>query len=233
MKRLFIFLLLCSCVFATPQEGWHSLYSGSSDSTVYVNLLHSDSNYVEIEYFIPGYFIENETVGGTAYSHLSLKNRDKTTDSTGLPRLPILPEKIAIPECDSITITVSYFNPDTVTSIEVYPVPQIINDSIGYDEEFYMDSSFYENQSVYPTDDYDSETSKMRRQNISSIELYPFVYDVSQNRLRVFAHINIRLDFHNPQSSICMDAGPMNNICRSILLNSAHLPRLAAIFVLV
>jgi len=172
--------------------------------------------------------MESITEGDSTYWRLSLKERYSLTDSMGLPELPILMDKIAIPSCDSVTITIDYYDPETLSNIQVYPVPQIVYDSIGYHEEFYMDSTFYGQDTLYPVNDYEHATGKIRGQNIDHFTSNPFRYNASQNRLIIYSSMHIRLEFWNSSSSVCVNAGPMNNICRSLLLNSTHLPRLAA-----
>lgn len=228
MRYLVTIALLSSIVFAY-QDGWQSFGGSTGDSTVSRYVLHSDSNYVEISYYIPGFFLETKTEGGGTYYRINLKDEYSFTDSLGLPELPTLKDNIAIPQCDSFKVTVGYYSDSTFADFTVYPVPKVVYDSIGYHEEFEIDSSFYAGQDTfYPVYDLDTSSGYIRAQRLLHYELTPFRYNADDSSMTAYSEIHLRVDFYGPSSSICVNAGPMNNICRSMLLNSTHLPRLAA-----
>ena len=233
MRSIWFTILFTTCLFAY-QDGWQPLTSDAGDSTVVRYVLHSDSNYVEISYYIPGFFLETKTEGGGTYYRINLKNEYSSIDSVGLPELVILKDNIAIPVCDSFKVTVDYYDDSTFANFTVYPVPEIVFDSIGYHEEFTLDSSFYTGQdTLYPDYDYDTISGHIREQRVLHYQLTPFRYNADDTALTAYAEIHLRIDFYGPESSICVDAGPMNNICRSTLLNSTHLPCLTVPIILV
>ena len=229
MKRIMLFVLLIIACASAYQDGWQSLRSDTGDSTVSRYVLHSDSNYVEVLYHIPGFFLETKTEGGETYYRINLKDEYSFTDSIGLPEIPILNDNIAIPICDSFKVTVNYCSDSIFTNFTVYPVPEIVYDSIGYHEKFVIVSSFYTGQdTLYPSYEFDTSSGYIRAQRLLHYELTPFRYNADDTTMTVYSEIHLRVDFYSPSNSICVDAGPMSNICRSTLLNSTHLPRLAA-----
>jgi len=230
MRTILFVVLLITCLFAY-QDGWYSLTSETGDSTISAYILHSGTDYVEVSFQIPGFFIESQTEGNTTYWRINLKNDYERADSTGLPEIPILSRHIAIPECDSYKVSVYYYSDEVLQNFRVYPVPEVIYDSVGYHEEFTIDSSFYFGQyadTLYPIDDYESSSGYIRNQKLLHFTLNPFRYDAEDNEMTAYSELLFHVDFYGSSDSVCKDAGPMNNICRSLLLNSTHLPRLAA-----
>jgi len=111
MRAVLCVVLLTTSLFAY-QDGWHSLVSEAGDSTISAYVLHSGTDYVEVSFLIPGFYMESQTEGNTTYWRMTLKNEYDKTDSLGLPELPLLSKHIAIPECDSFEVVLRPFLQD-------------------------------------------------------------------------------------------------------------------------
>ncbi|RLD51440.1 MAG: hypothetical protein DRJ05_18420, partial [Bacteroidetes bacterium] len=75
-------------------------------------------------------------------------------DSTGFPEVPILSFLVAIPNCDNVNISVELLDSVKISDINIYPAPEIVEDStaegvkflreeFAYNETAYSDNSFF------------------------------------------------------------------------------------------
>ncbi len=229
MKQAFL-LVMCIAAFSFAyQNGWQNI-SSQDEAPVSIYVLRSDSTTVDITFSIPGFYLEQDE-DSTDYWHVSLKDEYTFTDSLGLPELPILRKNIAIPECDSYQVNVYYFSKIILDNFRVYPVPLDSCDSSGCQEIFSIDSSFYYGQNpdtLYPAFTIETSIGYLRKQRILKFKLSPFRYDADDNSMTVYSQIEFKVDFYGPSETICTDNDIMNNVCRATLLNSTHLPIMAA-----
>ncbi len=229
-KTIYIILLISLLVFAY-EPGWIKLETDSDDSTVSINLINSNTDYIEILYQIPGFEIDTLSENQTSFYRISIKDIFASTDSVGLPELPLIINHIAIPECDSFIVTVDYEISKTFHNILIYPVPKFIRDSIGYHYEFAMDTNYYMSQdTLYPSINFNTSIGYIRGQRVLEFTLTPFRYNAYDSILTVHSFISIKINCYGSSSEVCTDAGPMSNICRSFLLNSEHMPAFVAPF---
>ena len=227
MKYFIYLLLLISCLFGY-EDGWYAL-NEQDEGPIRLTLNIDNADTVRVTYSVPGFYMEADE-DSSDYWKLRFKDRYEATDSLGLPQLPLICDMIAIPECDSYQIAVSYTDSTILDTITIYPVPEWECDSTDTNcyYIFTKDTTFYNTNTAYPTFVYESDDGKIRAQNVLHYTLRPFIYNASQKVLKVYKSVTITVRFFGSNDTLCVEAGPMNNILNVLLLNSDHFPRFAA-----
>ena len=215
MKKLILLCFLALIAFSY-QDGWQSL-NGASEQEVTRKVIVADSTHIIYEYTIHGFNMFRYTEDFVDYYQISLPGEDGQTDSTGYPKLPYLTDILPVPECSNIEINVTYSNENTFDTLLVYPAPYVYFDSIGYAEEFEIDTNFYHGSNEYPLEDYDTSNGSFREQNVTSVTVNPIRYNAGDTSLTVFGTVQVSLSFSSPTSDLCVETGPMSHAMSELL----------------
>jgi len=133
------FVILFSFLFSTVfsyENGWVSLNGDTIPSEPEYIIENNTTQSVKLSYYISGF---NMTEVDSPYWRLELPNHP-VMDSLGLPELPFLQFRLAIPECDSVNVIVTLGSPTVFDDIDVAPVPETYYENMNYIEDFDPDT---------------------------------------------------------------------------------------------
>jgi len=64
-----------------------------------------------------------------------------------------------------------------------------------------------------------AELGSIREQRVARVEIYPVQFNPLANKLKVYSHIKVELDFIFPKSAVVKDVGPFYKACKATILN--------------
>ena len=105
-KYLLVLVFAVALAFISHAQQWVSFGSISEPSIPEVSILTSTAQSVSFEVTIPGIYVMDTVVNGTAFTRLILP-KGGAVNPAGSPEIPVLSYKVAIPDCDGIDVTYS------------------------------------------------------------------------------------------------------------------------------
>jgi hypothetical protein len=223
MKKKF-FLLLWAGIFAfsTHAQQWVNFNSTSEPSAPQVSLLTSTAQAVSFEVSIPGIYILDTVVNGTAFTRLFLP-KGFAVNPSGSPEIPILTYKIAIPDCDGVAVTCSIVSQQSMPSCWVYPVPEFHledhEEHWDYVEQFVFDSAAYAQSHLTESTAEVTSNGTLRAQRYVEITVSPVEFCPVTRQLSVIDKVEITLTFTNPQGELRKNTGIFNKLATNTFIN--------------
>ena len=224
LKLLIVTLILIALpLTCLAVEEWVG-FSRNFESTPIVNLNTSNNQNVNFDAEICGMLSEEKEINGTMYQRLRFPDENKLS-LEGYPELPFIRKLIAIPECNTMSLSMTSQQETILHNYNVYPAPQyeeITNpDGTCYMEEvFYKVDSAYAEDALYPS--ISGEIKSMgyiRDQKYAEVYLYPLRFNPVTQQLTVDILLDIELTLTNPTSDINVNTGIFSNACHSVMLN--------------
>ncbi|MBN1199821.1 MAG: hypothetical protein JXA23_10750, partial [Bacteroidales bacterium] len=223
MKKHFCLIFLLGIVFTVYSQPEWITFTDPRPSAPILRVISSTNQQVRFDIMIPGMYQEDTIIDQITYQRLLIPQTG-TWGVPGYPELPSLSKLIAVPECDSITISFQVLDSVVLSSYLVFPKPDIIEDTIhsGLIEVFFKNDSIYGLNATFPYfNDEIIESGYFRNQPTIRIAGYPMHFNPALQQLVVYTHIDVTLTFQNPQGVVNVDNGLFNGIAQGTLLNYA------------
>jgi hypothetical protein len=202
---------------------WVSVNSGI-EGEYQVTTLSSDNSSTILQIDIPGFSVDDVTIGGKIYQELSF-HHFSTTQEIGSPALPRVSELIAIPgDCN---VRISLVSKETVT-LDGYNVSPFLKPTL--DSEDAAEPVF--NQNVYSANEwYSGETLNlgnigvMRGLRVVPVSVVPFRFNPVTSQLEVAVRIVVKVDYYGTSNQAVttnqtLEVSPrMAQLYRSLIVN--------------
>ncbi len=232
MKKICIFITLWGIVIsAFCQKEWIT-FSNDHPVEPIVTLITSSVSQIVFTVELTGMYQQDTVVNSEQFQRISiLKNGN--WGIPGYPELPAIYNLLAIPECESMTVTFSVLDSVVLDNYNVYPNPLFVTDSSTGNpqitEVFTKNDSAYSLDKIIPYSAFEFlEASYIRSQKVQRLGAYPFRYNPVLNRLVVYTNFEVLVLFTNSQTEINRNIGYFGNIAKNTLLNyqSDQIPEL-------
>ena len=222
MKKIVFAVLLICFVYNTgnAQRDWVP-FTSSVSAPPLIRVLNSSNQFVKFNVTIPGVYRSIIDSGHGIFSRLEIPQCGRLT-LPGSPEMPFMSRLVAIPTCDSLTVSVVFKDSIEIENIDVYPAPQIVTDIYGNSREvFYKTDSLYTlNEFILGKKDVEcSNFSSIRSQKLAEIIGYPFKYNPFRHRMKVYTHMEVTVTFINASDRVNCETGFFNNILQKVTLN--------------
>src|ERR1035437_3610995 len=213
-----ILLIFCNRTFS--QGTWMPFDSSGRQALEVLNI-QSNSKQLSFDVNVHGIYIKDSLVKNTLFERVGLPGADPL-DSIGKPEVSYYSKLLAIPQCDSMILTIVPMDSVELTNFILYPRPLFQFDSIQNltVEVFDLDSNAYSNNSFYPnaTCLVQNYTS-LRDQNLGRITYYPMKYNPVTQSLIIYTTFHVNIAFINPSTDVNIDVGMFGNVASTTLLN--------------
>jgi len=183
-------------------------------------IIESSDSVVEFRVSIPGMYVtEIDT-----FHRVEIPGHYRL-DMAGFPELPLVSYILAIPECDSVSISVTVLDSAGFDGILIYPAPELVKDTTDEGMEYlaeqfsYNDSVYAENAWFTDTIATLSEKGAVRRQKVVRVVIYPLKFNPVEKSIIAYSEINITLTFINHSGSIDNNAGIFSEMLGNTLVN--------------
>jgi len=219
MKKL-LFFLLTAAVFtlSAHAQNWVG-FSGSKPGAPEINLLNSNNQSVSFEITIPGIYMVDTVVKGTAFTRLMLPGGG-AVNPAGSPETPVLVYKVAVPECAGIDVTYQVYSRQNLPKCWVYPVPEFILDgNETLVEQFSFNPNAYAQPHVpEPVADI-SSTGALRAQRYVEVRVQPVEFCPVKKQLSVIEKMEVTLNFNKPKGDLQQNVGIFNKVAAKAFIN--------------
>jgi len=121
MKKIIFFLFAGVFTLSAFSQTWVTL-TRTEPAAPEITLTCSDNRQVSFAMGLPGFFSTLITENGTNYQRISIQGYG-ATGATGEPEIPVITQRIAVPDCSGITYSVKVTGTQTLKGYTVYPVP--------------------------------------------------------------------------------------------------------------
>jgi len=180
----------------------------------------SSDTVVEFNVIIPGMYVTQID----SFQRLSIARHYKT-DSVGFPEVPVISCLVAIPQCDSVSLHISFDDSLAIEDMYIYPVPILVEDTTeeGYEflrEQFEYNDSAYSGNFNYPGFVAQlKDKGAVRAQNCIRVVLFPVQYKPASKTAIIYSKMNVILTFFNPVDSVNKNVGIFNEMLGNTLIN--------------
>ncbi len=227
MKKFYLFICLfiglTANVIAQEWVPFLKLQPEVSETT----FVESNTNEVHFTFNVSGMYWENILKEGIEYSRFNFVKGSTDEGKIGYPQLQYVKKLIAIPDCESVSLTYTVSNSHDFNNVVVYPQPKYVEKQTNggayfLDEEFVEPNEIYSSSIPYPTDRVViAEEGYMRNQKYVEIRIFPLQYIGSQQKLKAVYSFDITLSFNKPTSdNIFTNTGEFKNISATLFENT-------------
>ncbi|MBI9039419.1 MAG: hypothetical protein JEY97_14900 [Bacteroidales bacterium] len=217
--QVILIVILISVIKVLPAQEWVEFTASETTEPVYT-ILSSNKDSVEFNLKIPGLY----STEIDSFQRIEIKGHS-VMDSIGFPELPVLSYLVAIPECDSIGISIILSDSIKLNDFNIYPAPEYVIDTTDegyeyYKEEFTYDTAAYlNNEFIIDTLEQLTDKGAIRAQNVIRVLINPIQFNPVTEEVKVFSEMNIKLDFINPTDSINKNVGIFNEVVGNTIIN--------------
>jgi len=195
-------------------------FKPSENTDARCNILTSNDTIVEFEVILPGIY----STEVDSFNRVEVKDHSRMK-SAGSPEVPVLTFLVAIPECDDVNIAVELLDSIRIENINIYPAPEIVEDSTGEGskflrEEFYYDETVYSNNSYFPG--ILAETvnkGAVREQHCVRVFLYPVWFNPVLNEIMAYSNMKVTVTFENASGPVNENVGIFNEMLGNTMVN--------------
>ena len=217
--QLILIAILTLVIKTLPAQEWVEFTASDNTEPIYT-VLSSNNDSVEFNLKIPGMY----STEIDSFQRIEIKGHS-VMDSIGFPELPVLSYLVAIPECDSIGISISMLDSIKFNDFNIYPAPEYVLDTTPEGYEYYREVFTYDD-TAYSTDEYFNDTigeltdqGAIRAQKVIRVLLYPVKFNPVTEEIKAFSEMNVTLTFNNPTDSINKNVGIFNEVVGNSLIN--------------
>jgi parallel beta-helix repeat protein len=209
---------------ALPGSGWvvingASPWSEPPETEILTSVLDSISLTVDV----PGFEVETVYHGSDAFQKLSFLGESFTSE-VGKPELPLVRMMLAIPDCESYSLSVVLGDSTEFSDATIWPVPSW---AVGYQDEyeyvyevFAIDEESYEEDILYPQGAaVIADDGWVRDQRYVILEIHPVRYNPGAALLTCYSSVSVRIRFEDPVQTNLRGVGPLEPACRSVMAN--------------
>jgi hypothetical protein len=207
---------------------------GSSESPTppEKRVVKSDTLGVFIRTTVFGFTKEDTTVDQRDFQRIEIpaEEIDRETAKAGKPQVPYVRLLIAIPDSCELNITVDPSDYILLKDYLVYPIPWVVYEDSGgciyYTEVFTYDTSFYQEDTLYPGILYEVQSDGYwRDQRVLEVFLYPVQFNPQQRLMYVYSGIDVMIEYTGTVVENERGLGPFEDMGRDILLNYPGIDR--------
>ena len=175
-------------------------FSDSAPAEPVLTLLSASSKEISLDATLPGVNVETRNVDGVAYTRLYGDGYSFPSEY-GLPELPVLRHAVEVPFGAQVSIEIvsEDYKDHSLQSLGLHtiypmqpPVPKL--EGVEDDQSFTINTKFYTNGSQYPSNAVSiGEPYITRGHRILPVEVWPVVYDPSQESLRFYSQVIFKI----------------------------------------
>lgn len=224
MKKVILLTVFCFLFgsLTTAQE-WVS-FTRSTPHAPIVSLTQSTNQQVSFIVEVCGMYESNISEGGDTYQRIRIQGAGQL-NRVGEPELPFIRQLIAIPECDSVSLTINITGQTDYNNYNIYPAPNF-TEVQNPDNTVFMQEDFAFDSTVYSQDNYLTgqtaeilSTGYIRDQKYAEVLIYPVQFNPATNHINVMTNYSLILDFYNPLTAVNVNTGIFNNVVSNNFLN--------------
>ncbi len=157
-------------------------------------------DYISFDVELQGLLSETLTHDSTQYLRFNQSPGTVPMDVTGYPEVPFVTCFVAVPDGVDLDLSFSASCEETIACLPVCPAPY---DSLVHEQGItYIDEFFEKNPAAYSSLEwYPSVTAeisgefRLRDQRVAIVDVYPVQFLASENRLRVWSDIEVKVNF--------------------------------------
>ncbi len=195
LKRFLIALLTAGIGFSSIGQRLDTEFLGAGSNRVILEK--STFGELSFEFKLGRVSLSTYRVGGKEYVKLDFPDADHTQD-VGLPDIPLISLKAAMPEGSRIFVEYSVEDSEVIKDILLYPAQKLLPETPEGKEKvvFSVNNDFYAQDTWYPvTSVSHSPVYTIRGVNITSIFIAPFQYNPGRKTLKVLKKLRITVHF--------------------------------------
>jgi len=151
------------------------------------------SEQIIINFSLDQFKIEMLNEKGIDYSHIKYEGEGEFA-LEGKPDLPRFTRLIAIPDVGDVQVNVIDQTQHIIQDINIYPRQSLDGSERSLDNEFLIDSEFYDGTQSFPGQFVEiSEPAILRDFRVVSLTINPFIYDPESSELIVIENIEVKI----------------------------------------
>jgi hypothetical protein len=186
VKKVFLlFLILTTGILSAA---W--IETGDKEN-VLLECRYSNDNETSIVFNLDGYEIREILENGESWQQLQHPEAGELLD-IGKPDLPLFSGFIAVPPDANLSLEITYYEEEIITDIMINPQGELILESEGGGERFFIDSEFYSQNTQYPGQlAMLGEIATLRDLSLVNLAVMPFQYNPVLRELRIIKTMEI------------------------------------------
>jgi len=196
MKRVIfgLMILLVFPVLVYAQGNWVSFTSNVAGTPPIIEVLESNNSRTVVHVTIPGMWVKDTLVNGTAYQILRIPDYG-TMYNVGEPQLPAIRELTAVPPFSNVNITAINTASLVLNGYMVYPYQELLPGGQP-PGPFTIDTLLYSTNTFYPNDVTElHDPAVWRDVRVVHSSLYPITFNPITQKLNVCYDFFIELDY--------------------------------------
>ncbi len=226
--------MLCTFLLLYPQKQHINFQSGNRSAAEKNTLPSRDINSstddgICLEYRFSGACVSGKEAEGISYDLINIEGLGRMIQP-GVPSLPVLRERMAVPQGADPLITIVRTEYSEHNGFLIYPAMEQSVDTEGAPEpEFVRDEKIYATDAFYPEKITGLvAVGKIRETNIATIEIRPVQFNPLTRTIRTYSKIVIQIEFKNRQGSFANlgyeNSKHSTDVIKRLVLNSARIP---------
>jgi PKD repeat protein len=196
MKRLSLsFAMLLLVTMAMAQKSWVGFTSAQPEE-VLIDFLKSDHSGLTLEITVPGMYLQQLSVQGNLFHHISLME-GQTTKDVGRPELPMINEVIGIPHSRKLSWKITAIETMKFPDYLIFPFQTPTTDNAGAEKPpFVIDEAFYQKDAPYPAENLIISPPQIWRDvKLANFHFTPFTYNAATGDLTVITKLEVEIIF--------------------------------------
>ncbi len=197
-KAMLVMVLVCICWAGTVKAisdsslSWINIGKGEEGAPPEIRITESSQYYIVLKLSFSGFFLEEEQTSRGRFQKITMPNAGVTVE-TGYPQLPLLLERIMVPEGGEAAIDILELKSVRIPDCRIFPAQVPEKDESTFD--IIMNREIYEH-GVYPGEMIVcSEPMIWRDIGMAELKIIPFSYHASEKVLEAVREASLRIDF--------------------------------------
>jgi len=203
MKKFITVIFMFILGLIQVNAEWLDFEKGLGE-TVEFKEVFKNSEILDYSIIIPGVSMEDKCENGN-FKIFKLPGYNFIDKEEGLPKVPVISELIAIPNCENVTIEVTPLSHIEYNGYVIYPQEKNVNYDGMFVREFYEEwqSKYSSLDDYYPSYNYEVSYPAVRGQRMADLRLYPlqFFYDSNPENCQIRICTEYRVTFHFENAS--------------------------------
>ncbi|MCD6588374.1 MAG: hypothetical protein J7K88_07475 [Candidatus Fermentibacteraceae bacterium] len=160
----------------------------------------TEDDYISFDVELQGLLSETLTHDNIDYLRFNQSPGTVPMDETGFPEVPFVTCFVAVPDGVDLDLSFHASCEETVECLPVYPAPcdSLVHEhGVTFIDEFFeRDQAAYSSSEWYPSVTAEiSGEFRLRDQRVAIVNVYPVQFLASENRLRVWSDIEVKVNF--------------------------------------
>ncbi len=198
IKALLLTLIVAANLSASGMKygEWRWVDLGSGETPAEAVELIPSFTYSDLTFQvrINGFYRQDIEVEGQKYERIYLPGGSRSAE-VGLPELPAIGRWFAVPRGADVSVEWTVIKADTLRDVMVFPAqPQPVDDPSAPDPEFTINSSFYQQDTLYPAALAEiSPASTIRGVEVRNVLTMPFKYNPLKKELVIVREATVHV----------------------------------------